>query len=285
MKNENGDFGDVMESNTNIHNVSSLPLNPRSEYLYWCLTFFYDGDEEYNKILEKLKFISNRGVVGKEICPTTNKPHLQVFIKTKKKQRVSAMWKLFSKDRCRPSYAGEIDNVAYCMKENNYITWDVNSNKINETTQQIFIQNIETFYNWESEILNILGEEPDKRSINWFWGENGCEGKTTFQKFIFTHYKNTVVLSGKGSDMKNGIIEYVKKNKNIPEIVLINIPRSSNSYVSYCGLEEVKDMFFYSPKYEGGMICGKPPHVICFANEEPKYEKMSQDRWKVKKIN
>jgi len=84
--------------------------------------------------------------------------------------------------------------------------------------------------------------------------------------------------------MKNGIVTYNDTNKCLPKIVLINVPRSSLDFVSYTGLEEIKDMFFYSGKYEGGMVCGASPHVIIFANEEPDYNKMSSDRFKVRRI-
>jgi hypothetical protein len=54
--------------------------------------------------------------------------------------------------------------------------------------------------------------------------------------------------------------------------------------VSFQGLEEIKDMLFYSGKYEGGMVCGPCPHMCIFANEPPELEKFSSDRWKVFKI-
>jgi len=54
--------------------------------------------------------------------------------------------------------------------------------------------------------------------------------------------------------------------------------------MSYTGMEEIKDMFFYSGKYEGGMVCGRNPHVMVFANEPPDYDKMSANRWKVTEI-
>ena len=65
--------------------------------------------------------------------------------------------------------------------------------------------------------------------------------------------------------MKNGVVEYQKTNSCLPEIVLLNIPRSFNSdYLYNTGVEEVKDMFFYSGKYEGGMVDGNSPHLIIF---------------------
>jgi len=61
---------------------------------------------------------------------------------------------------------------------------------------------------------------------------------------------------------------------------LINIPKCQD-HISWGGIEQVKDMFFYSPKYEGGMVCGPSPHVMIFSNKEPSMEAMSQDRWKI----
>ena len=89
------------------------------------------------------------------------------------------------------------------------------------------------------------------------------------------------MLSGKAGDMKNGIVQY----GNIPKVVLINMPRSSGGFISYSGIEQIKDMFFFSGKYEGGMICGKCPHVVIFANEPPDEGMMSMDRWVITAIS
>ena len=75
----------------------------------------------------------------------------------------------------------------------------------------------------------------------------------------------------------------MKKNEGeTPSKVIINIPRSTNhSFISWTGIEEIKDMFFYSGKYEGGMVCAKCPHVVIFANGPPEMDKLSQDRWNI----
>lgn len=94
-----------------------------------------------------------------------------------------------------------------------------------------------------------------------------------------------MVVSGKGSDMKNGIIQYKEKNGCLPKIILINVPRTSIDFVSFTGIEEIKDMFFFSGKYEGGMVCGPSPHVYIFANNRPDTNKMSADRWNIQYID
>ena len=92
------------------------------------------------------------------------------------------------------------------------------------------------------------------------------------------------LLSGKATDMKYGIIKYKEKNGVFPDIIIFDIPRSSQQFVSWAGIEEIKNGMFFSAKYESDMVVFDNPHVICFANEEPDYNKLSKDRWKVKKI-
>jgi len=43
-------------------------------------------------------------------------------------------------------------------------------------------------------------------------------------------------------------------------------------------------MYFYSGKYEGGMICGNCPHVLIFANEPRDTSKLAHDRWVIEEL-
>ena len=93
---------------------------------------------------------------------------------------------------------------------------------------------------------------------------------------------DAIMLSGKSADMKNAIVEYNKTNLTTPELILINLPRSFNDeYLSYTGIEEIKDMCFYSGKYEGGMIVNNNPHLFIFSNKLPDITKLSADRWNI----
>ena len=149
-----------------------------------------------------------------------------------------------------------------------------------------YIEEIDELYDWEIEILDMLDKEPHKRHLYWYWEPNGCAGKTTFQKYVHSRRDDCIVLSGKAHDMKHAIAQY-KENKNgkVPRVVLINIPKSSSEFISYTGLEEIKDMFFFSGKYEGDNINGARPHVFIFANEPPNYDKMTNGRFIVKELN
>ena len=139
-----------------------------------------------------------------------------------------------------------------------------------------------TMYDWQKDIINILKTEPDKRTIHWYYDLQGNIGKTTFAKYLTLNF-GAVPLGGKAADCRNGIVQYAKTNKgNTPEVVVVNIPRSfKKKYVSYEAFENIKDMYFFSGKYEGGVICGNCPHLFIFANNEPNYTKLSNDRWNV----
>lgn len=140
-------------------------------------------------------------------------------------------------------------------------------------------------YEWQQNVINIIEKEPDERTVNWIWSNSGNVGKTSFQKYLVVKY-GAAMLGGKAADCKNGIVDWKKNKGDTPEIILCNIPRSfSKEYISYQAFEEIKDMCFYSGKYEGGMIVGNCPHLFIFANCEPNVEKMSGDRWNIVNID
>ena len=134
---------------------------------------------------------------------------------------------------------------------------------------------------WQQEIIKIVEEEPDDRTIHWYWSEAGGIGKTAMLKYLNVHY-GAIPCSGKGADMRNAIRDYAETNGYTPKIIIVPIPRSfSVEYLSFEGIEQAKDMIFYSGKYEGGVVCGNPPHLIVLANVAPDESKMSADRWHV----
>ena len=229
---------------------SSKKPTQSSQYKHFCFTFNnYDRDEItiLQKVFDTLCFM----YAFQEETGEQGTPHLQGVISLHKRARYSEFglskkihWEC-TKD-VKASYL-------YCTK-----TQSRTGQVFTKNYDLPYIQHIETFYDWEKDINTLLDAEPSDRTIHWFWEPDGCAGKTTYQKYVFTHYEQCVILSGKGADMKNGVVEYHKKNGRLPRIILINIPKCVGSdFLSYTGIEEVKDMFFFSGKYEGGMVCGK----------------------------
>ena len=68
------------------------------------------------------------------------------------------------------------------------------------------------------------------------------------------------------------------------DIFLLNLVRSAKE-VSYGFLENVKDGFMVSPKYNAKKIYIKTPNtVIVFSNTFPETSELSKDRWKIFEI-
>lgn len=259
----------------NTYTKTSQRQNREKEVKKYCFTLNNYTEEEYKELKIRLNPLGN-WILGKEVGESGT-PHIQGFILLSKKKSWSSFVKHVNNNRlhieqCKGSTE---QNVNYCSKDNNF-----ESNFV----EKKYIEEIDELYPWEIEINNILSTPPDKRTLYYYFEPDGCKGKTTYQKYVYTHFDKCIILSGKGADMKNGIISYFNANKFLPQIVLINIPRDAKDFVSWTGIEEIKDMMFYSGKYEGGCICGKCPHVIMFSNSPPPINKVSADRWKVFEI-
>lgn len=244
----------------------------------WCFTWNNYPDDWESRIVPLVPKIGFNYSIGKEISKSGT-PHLQGYIKFNEKCRPMSKFNIkeIHWEKC---IGNEKSNLEYTQKDGDFI----------QNFKIEYKCKIENFYDWQIEIIKILNTEPDDRTIYWYWEPDGCAGKTTFQKYVFTHFESVIVLSGKGDDMKNGIVQYQKLNDKLPKIVLINIPRSSKNFISWSGLEQIKDMFFFSGKYEGGNVCGENPHLICFANHTPESDPetgdylVSNDRLKIIRI-
>lgn len=261
----------------------------QSEFRF-CLAL-YDHDD-YNR-MENDKQISYM-CKGDEICPTTDRFHYQVYIETKQ-IRLGTLFKRYPKTSFRRSNGklllckyGPTANKAYAHKDgvNLYERGEAREWKGKLSDKELYCPDIgETLKPWQKNIIYTVSRKADDRDIYWLWSEGGGVGKTTFAKYLFCTQKDCIMLEGKAADIRNGILTYRQTNKRYPNIVVVNIPRCrDNQFVSWEGLENIKDMFFYSGKYEGGMICGPNPHLIVFSNSYPQVPKMSADRWNIYEI-
>ncbi len=265
----------MSENSSNSSGGKSGNTKQISPSKHWCFTLNGYTKEDIDMFINTNKDIVPKYIFQEEIGESGNH-HLQGYLMFATKKRPKSV---FENNRIHWEKCKSIKkSILYCSKK------DTRKEGCKPYTREIIIKEPYDIsiklYKWEVKIDKILKTKPDDRTLYWVWEEKGCAGKTTFQKWIYLNHDRVVVLSGKATDMKNGIIEYQKKNGCLPSIVLINIPRTSRDYISYAGIEDIKDMFFYSGKYEGGMVCGPNPHVFIFSNDEPEYEKVSLDRWK-----
>lgn len=262
----------VEEGNTSTSSIGKKQIVQSKR---WCFTwnnYKIDSVEQIEQIFDKLSILY---IIGKEVGESGTQ-HLQGYIETPKKLRPTQLGldKAIHWEKCKGSRA---DNVEYCSKDGDFVC-----SRILKPRRKLKL--ITPDYDWEKEILRIIEDEPDERTIHWYWSRTGNMGKTQFCKYLTVKH-GAIPVSGKGADVRNAVVEYSKKHGDTPELVVFPIPKSYNTdYLSYESLENIKDMYFYSGKYEGGAVCGPCPHLFVFANEPPQLTKCSADRWKVFEI-
>lgn len=233
------------------------------------------------RILDQLAFQEERGANGT--------PHLQGVCRFRKKLRTpsnkfsfEAHWERM---RGTPEQAKE-----YATKEE---TRDGQTFTVNwpEAAAPYVPSHLafDDLYLWQKEVVNYVKECDNDREILWIWEDVGNTGKSALARHLVVK-EGALMLSGKGSDVKYGVVTYCQKKPKGPPVVIYDIPRCLDAgdgklYVSYAGIEEVKNACFFSPKYESGMCVYEPPVVVCFANQPPEREKMSADRWKIWRLN
>lgn len=244
----------------------------------WCFTVNNYTIDIVKELSSKVPEICDVYIVAKEVG-SSGTPHLQGYVEFKTKCRPRNVFDHADAFHWEKAKGNRASNFLYCGKDGDLLMSA--GHKVKRAVRTLAEDQLRT---WQHDIIATLKQEPDDRTIWWYWSKEGNVGKTTFCKYLTLKF-GAIPLAGKGADVRNGIVEYHKIHNDTPEVVLFPIPRSYNTdYVSYEGLENIKDMYFYSGKYEGGAICGNPPHLIVFANEPPKLDKMSADRWQVREI-
>lgn len=246
----------------------------------WCFTFH----KYTQKDIETINSANSAGIIkfiifSEELGKEKKTPHLQGYLEFSKKNRPSSLSEYFPNTVHWEVAKGNRDqNERYISKE------DGNCWKNGKLMRKVKILKENEMWIWETELLKIINVEPDDRTIHWYWEENGNSGKSTFTKYLVAKHK-AITLSSKTGDMKYGIISYKETSGDYPDIIIIDIPRSVDlDYLSYTGIEEIKNGCFFSSKYESKQVIMPNPHIIIFSNEEPNVNKMSKDRWKIHEI-
>lgn len=254
--------------------------SPRSRR--WCFTLNNWSDDEFEKLIDVLDQKKCTYIVGKEVG-TKGTPHLQGYIEFPNAVRFSTLKRFNERLHIEKARGSRDDNITYCSKEGDYeSTFPPDFKEVLKQECMREYKGVE-WKEWQAEILSLILQKPDGRKIRWYYEETGNTGKTFLAKYIALT-NEVVICDGK----KDNIFNQVKMcldEKKIPRIVILDIPRSSESYINYGAIEKLKDGFLYSGKYEGGKCVFPHPHVIALANHLPELDKMSKDRWVIKRIN
>lgn len=279
-KRRRGSNGSGEENNTDPPQTRE-PLGEK-----WFLTINNWTQEDWDQLdhIFRSRFdIIEHAAMGKEVGKEGT-PHLQIYMcfKHRVRPRASGIFKGIGHD---PHWGDEygkpckkkmpiLVGINYCSKDGDYVLY--------RCSKPRELKLIEP-RGWQCKVVEMVQQEPDDRTIHWLHEPKGGTGKTSLCKYLVVQH-NAIILGGKASDIRHAILEYIHKHGHVPPLIVCNITRSMEQYVSYEGLENIKDMLFYSGKYEGGMVYGPCPHLIVFANFEPATANLSPDRWDIKLI-
>jgi hypothetical protein len=133
---------------------------------------------------------------------------------------------------------------------------------------------------WQDELLQRLDGEVDKREVIWIWENEGNTGKTSMAVWLYDN-REAYIVSGNAKDISYALSELDK----FPKIIVIDIPRSNEGFLSYQVVEQLKAGLLFSAKYKSKAIRFNVPHVVIFSNQPPDHGKLSSDRWRVYKIS
>ncbi len=240
------------------------------------------------KIIELSEKFKYSYIVGEEVGENGTK-HIQGYIDFKRRKTWNYFKKLFPRAHIEKAKGNARQNFEYCSKDGKFktnivipLTLEQINAKEQNAVADLFYKEVE-WRPWQLEIIEAIQAPVNPRTIHWRWEPEGNTGKSYLARWIDITY-DAIICEGKAQDIFNQVIKYVEVKKKFPKVIIADIPRHSMQFINYSALEKVKNGHFYSGKYEGGKVIMRPPHMVCFANEEPEFSKLSEDRWDVKQI-
>ncbi|RPH79017.1 MAG: hypothetical protein EHM77_06330 [Planctomycetaceae bacterium] len=131
---------------------------------------------------------------------------------------------------------------------------------------------------WQKKVYDICSsEKPDQRTIHVVLDKQGNTGKTALQH-MFNALCEKEVLNLTFTTEKDMLYEAAKKKTF--KLVQINVEREKNRF-KMGPVEKIKDGEFASMKYQGKMVRNTTPHVFIYTNNEPNWNDLTEDRWKI----
>lgn len=252
--------------------ILNPPVKQEMQYTYWFFTYNNYEEEKIEQLEQVFRHECKWYVFQKEIGKEGT-PHLQGTICLKIKQRMTSLKKIDLKIHWEPTKS-VLGSRVYCTKKDTSVG-QVYSYGI-DLPEEL---DLEEPYGWQLQVLKIIESKPDKRTIHWFWEPDGNVGKTTLCKYLCAK-KNALIVTGKSSDMFHALAKNPKKRV----IIIVDVPRSTQDFINYGAIEQIKNGLIFSGKYEGTQLVFNCPHVIVFANCKPEKDVISEDRWNIIKI-
>lgn len=131
---------------------------------------------------------------------------------------------------------------------------------------------------WQAKLVEDLSKEPDDRTVIFIVDEVGNQGKSYLaKKYVREHPDAKMMRPGKHADMAY-LLELGTR------VLFLDCTRTQVEYMPYTFLEELKDGYVQSTKYECTAKTFGRMHVVVLMNQFPDMEKLSDDRYDVRDL-
>lgn len=136
---------------------------------------------------------------------------------------------------------------------------------------------------WQATLYSKLCLPPHDREIIFVVDLVGNKGKSWFARYYSDLHENSdntqIIVPGKKADMAYTV-------KETTRVFFLDCPRSKQGeFIQYDFLEELKNGYVFSPKYESVVKKLHTPHVVVLMNERPCMQKLSADRYSITVLN
>lgn len=289
---------------------------PRAKY--WCFTLNNYSEEDVDRLSAPIDGISYL-IFGKEVG-ASGTPHLQGTVCFQSRKRLTQVTAMIGPERHPHCTTTRFlsQSIEYCKKDGDYtevglppdcqagersdlenlkqsvregvtsmeILRDMHSEvcaKYPRFVQQ-FVDDCKPkvevaaypLRDWQASLYETLQQPPDDRSIQFVVDSTGGEGKSWFARYYCQLHDNAqIIVPGKKADMA-----YIVSDQS--RVFFLDCPRSKQGdFIQYDFLEEVKNGYVFSPKYESVIKKFAVPHIVVLMNEKPCMEKLSEDRYSV----
>lgn len=284
----------------------------------WCFTLNNPSDED-RLVLSGLvdgKSMFSYLIYGNEVGEQGT-PHLQGFFSLSQRKRLLELKKVFG-DRYHLENARNPNaSILYCKKEKDFVEFgefastsgrrsdieefkasvkngELDPKALRDLHSEVFakyprfchdyiqdnypckVVEDHVLHDWQANLKSLLDAEPDDRTIVFVVDEVGNSGKSWFAHWYTQNVgRSQVLLPGKKNDMSYALDPTIR-------VLFMDAPRSKQGdYLMYDFLEDIKNGFVFSSKYESRIKRLSRVHVVVNMNESPDMTKLSADRYKI----
>lgn len=131
---------------------------------------------------------------------------------------------------------------------------------------------------WQQKLIEFINYDlQGDRKITWYVDPEGGAGKSWMKRYLVSTMNAIAFGNNRMCDIAHAW--------NGEPLVIFDFTRETEERINYSAIEDIKNGYLFSPKYNSVAKNYKSPTVICFSNFQPRQSAFSQDRWDIRSMN